>query len=83
MSTTWKLQDAKSQFSKVVEDALHHGPQYVTRRGVKAVVVVSVQEYEALTTNKPTFKEFLLMCPTIDDELDLERQRDYSRSLEL
>ncbi len=83
MKTTWKLQDAKSQFSKVVEDALHNGPQYVTRRGITTVVVVSVQEYEALTINKPTFKEFLLMCPKIDHGLELERQHDYPRSLEL
>ncbi len=82
MKTTWKLQDAKSQFSKVVEDALHNGPQYVTRRGITTVVIVSVQEYEALTTSKPTFKEFLLNCPKIDD-IDLERQHDYPRSLEL
>ncbi len=83
MKTTWKLQDAKSQFSKVVEDALHHGPQYVTRRGITTVVIVSVQEYEALTTSKPSFKEFLLNCPKIAHEIDLKRQHDYPRSLEL
>ena len=81
--TTWKLQDAKRQFSKVVEDALHNGPQYVTRRGITTVVIVSVREYEALTSNKPSFKEFLLNCPKIDQHLDLERQHDYPRSLEL
>jgi len=35
MKAIWKLQDAKAQFSKVVEDALKIGPQYVTRRGAK------------------------------------------------
>ena len=74
MKATWKLQDAKRQFSKVVEDALHYGPQYVTRRGIATVVIVSVQEYEALTTHKPTFKEFLLNCPKADHDhgLDLD-----------
>ena len=60
METIWKLQDAKAQFSKIVNDALKKGPQYVTRRGTKAVVVVSVQEYEELVLEKPSFKEFLL-----------------------
>ena len=46
METIWKLQDAKSQFSKVVENALKSGPQYVTRRGTRAVVVLSVRDYE-------------------------------------
>ena len=49
MKNVWKLQDAKSQFSKVVKDALRNGPQYVTRRGSEAVVVLSVKEYEKLT----------------------------------
>jgi prevent-host-death family protein len=83
MNITWKLQDAKSQFSKVVEEALHHGPQYVTRRGIPTVVIVSVREYEALTTSKPSFQEFLLSCPTIDHEMDLKRTHDYPRSLDL
>ena len=45
MQAIWKLQDAKAQFSKVVENALKIGPQYVTRRGAKAVVVLSAKKY--------------------------------------
>ena len=83
MKTAWKLQDAKSQFSKVVEDALKSGPQYITRRGTKAVVVVSVREYEELISNKLSFKEFLLSCPKIDEDFKIERQKDYPRNIEL
>jgi antitoxin Phd len=83
MKTTWKLQEARSQFSKLVEEALTHGPQYVTRRGVDTVVIVSVKEYESLTSKKPDFTDFLLSCPTLDAPLDLERQRDYPRNLSL
>ncbi|MFH0728215.1 MAG: type II toxin-antitoxin system Phd/YefM family antitoxin [Pseudomonadota bacterium] len=80
MGTTWKLQDAKAKFSKIVEDALNIGPQYVTRRGRKAVVVVSVEDYEELTSNKPSFKEFLLNCPKTG--IEFERQKDFPRSIE-
>ncbi|MFP4419389.1 MAG: type II toxin-antitoxin system Phd/YefM family antitoxin [Desulfococcaceae bacterium] len=83
METTWKLQDAKAKFSKIVDDALKLGPQLVTRRGKKAVVVLSVEEYEKLTSNKPSFKEFLLDCPKMEDDFDLERQKDVPRDLEL
>jgi antitoxin Phd len=83
MKTVWKLQDAKSQFSKVVEDALKSGPQYITRRGTKTVVVLSVREYEELISNKLSFKEFLLNCPKIDEDFEIERQRDYPRDIEL
>ncbi len=82
MRTTWKLQDAKAKFSQVVEDALKVGPQFVTRRGQDAVVVVSIEEYEQLTSTKPTFKEFLLKGPKMDDDFEFKRQKDYPRSIE-
>ena len=81
MKTVWKLQDAKAKFSQIVEDAIKIGPQLVTRRGQKAVVVVSVDEYEKLVSNKPSFKEFLLSCPKV--EAAFERQKDYPRSVDL
>ena len=83
MDTAWKLQDAKSQFSKVVADALKSGPQYVTRRGANAVVVLSVRDYEKLTSDKPSFKEFLLNCPKMDEHFQIERPKDYPRNIEL
>jgi len=83
MNTSWKLQDAKAKFSQVVDDALKVGPQYVTRRGREAVVVLSVKEYEKITSKKPSLKEFLLNCPKMDNDFKLERQKDYSRDIEL
>lgn len=46
--TQWQLQDAKAQFSQVVEAALQGEPQHVTRRGREAVVVLSEESYRAL-----------------------------------
>jgi len=40
MQHTWALQDAKNRFSELVEQALHDGPQMVTRRGKETVVVM-------------------------------------------
>ena len=83
MKTSWKLQDAKSHFSKLVEQALKKGPQYVTRRGVEAVVIISFKDYEALTSTKPSFKELLLNCPKVDQHFEFTRQKDLPRSIEL
>ena len=82
MNTSWKLQDAKAKFSQVVENALKTGPQYITRRGREAVVVLSVKEYQKITTKKPALKEFLLSCPKMDDGFEFERHKDYSRDIE-
>jgi antitoxin Phd len=80
METIWKLQDAKAKFSKIVDNAMKTGPQFVTRRGEKAVVIVSVEDYEEFVSNKPSFKDFLLNCPKF--EIDLERNKDLARSIE-
>jgi prevent-host-death family protein len=48
LPSSWRLQDAKSQFSTLVELALHGVPQHVTRRGKQAVVVVSERDFAAL-----------------------------------
>ena len=47
-SQSWRLLDAKNQFSKVVEAALHGEPQHVTRRGREVVVIVAADEYVRL-----------------------------------
>ncbi len=84
IKTNWTLQDAKNKFSQVVNEALIHGPQYIMRRGVDTVVVLSVEEYEKLTSQKPSFTEFLLTCPKLNDTDDpFQRQHEYPRELEL
>ena len=47
-TVAWRLQDAKAQFSALVDGALRGVPQHVTRRGKQAVVVLSEQDFEAL-----------------------------------
>lgn len=65
--TAWRLQDAKAQFSSVVEFALQGVPQHVTRRGKQAVVVVSEKDFIALQRNAlvaaPSFIDHLLAIP--------------------
>lgn len=64
----WHLQDAKNQFSKVVQKARLEGPQVVTLRGERAAVVLSAADYDALTGNQPNIVEDLLTGPGWDDE---------------
>ena len=63
----WRLQDAKTQFSQVVEAALRGEPQHVTRRGRDAVVVLSESSYRALResarSGAPGFIAHLLAIP--------------------
>lgn len=70
---TWQLQEARSQFSALVDEALEHGPQRVTRHGRKAVVVVSEEEWDRLQGAVPSFGTLLAQCPL--DEGDLPPRR--------
>ena len=47
----WQLQEAKAQFSYVVDAALRGEPQHVTKHGKDAVVVVSAKAFAALQQN--------------------------------
>jgi prevent-host-death family protein len=64
----WHLQDAKNHFSKVVQKALHEGPQTVTLRGERAAVVLSAADYDALAGSQPNIVEDLLSGPAWDEE---------------
>ncbi len=63
----WQLQDAKNQFSKVVQKARHEGPQEITVRGERMAVVLSVRDYDALRAGRPTLVDALLDGPPWDD----------------
>ena len=83
---TWKLEDAKNQFSEVVRRALAHEPQRVTRSGRDAVVVISAEEYERLAAPR-NLVDFLRESPLADvlaeEELELDRPRDLGRDVSL
>lgn len=58
---SWPIQDAKAQFSEMLDICLSDGPQLITRRGVDAAVLVPVKEWRLLKrAAKPTLKELLL-----------------------
>ena len=80
-STMWQLQDAKAHFSELVRTALDHGPQFVSRHGQEAVVVISAREYHQLTDPKTSLLEFFRSAPTV--ELDITRSKDPSRDISL
>jgi prevent-host-death family protein len=48
----WSLQDAKAKFSEVVRRACEEGPQRVSVHGKEKVVVLSAEEFAALSSVK-------------------------------
>jgi len=81
--TTWQLQDAKSKFSQLVESAMADEPQIVTKHGHNAVVVLSYKKYEAMTKPKNSLVNFFRDSPLADAELDISRNNDFPREIDL
>lgn len=80
---TWQLQDAKNKFSQVVDNAMHHKPQFVTKHGNNAVVVISFEDYLKLIKPKDDLISFLRSSPLTDIEIDITRNKDTPRDIEL
>ena len=78
MHKPWRLQDAKTRFSQVVEAALQGEPQHVTRRGHEAVVVLSESSYRTLKSGArdgaPGFVSHLLAIPKGGDSKSARRR---------
>jgi antitoxin Phd len=82
----WQLQEAKARFSELFRHARVEGPQYVTRQGKDAVVVLTAEEFERLTARSRQpgdLVRFFAESPLADIELNLERPREFGRKIRL
>lgn len=73
----WQLAEAKNRLSEVVRRALAEGPQRITRRD-EAVVVIAESDYQQLVGQKPSFIDYLMSGPGLDD-LCLDRDQGPAR----
>lgn len=83
----WKLEDAKNRFSELIRRARREGPQFVTKHGREAAVVLDIEEYRALTEGDRGLLDFLSDSPfgkaIRSGELILERSDDLGRDIDL
>lgn len=80
----WKLEDAKARLSEVVRLASVSGPQLVTIRGKEAAVILAPQDYERLLPKPKDHVPLVEFLQSLSwDGLDLERERDTGREIEL
>ena len=83
IENSWQLQNAKNKFSNLVDKAQHNGPQVVTKHGKDAVVVLSIDEYKKLIKPKNSLLKFFQNSPLSKINLDIKRNKDLPRDIEL
>jgi len=82
----WQLQAAKAQFSEVFRRARSEGPQWVTRQGKEAVVILPAEEFERMVARSrqpKSLSEFFAHSPLAAANIDFARDRDYGREIDL
>src|SRR6202162_3083137 len=85
-NASWQLQAAKARFSELFRRALSEGPQLITRQGKEGVVMISNEQYERLVgkAHQPkNLLQFFRESPLVGVDLDLQRDKDEGRDIEL
>ena len=83
---SWQIQSAKARFSELFRRARTEGPQRITRQGKEGVVMVAEEQYEQLVgkSHQPkNLVQFFRQSPLVGVDLDLERDRDAGRDIEI
>jgi prevent-host-death family protein len=79
----WTVAEAKAKLSELIERTRADGPQTITRHGKAAVVLVSAEEWERKTRRTGNLADFLASSPLRESGLDVEREPDGVRKVEL
>ena len=82
----WQLQDAKARFSELFRLVRSKGPQWVTRQGKEAVVMLPSEQFDELVKRQAgprSLVDFFAKSPLVDAKIRFEREADYGRTIEL
>lgn len=87
LSAPWQVQTAKAKFSEVFRRARNEGPQLIVKQGNEAVVMIPVEQFEALAASSDdksrNLVKFFRDSPLVGLELDLTRDKDSGRNFDL
>jgi antitoxin Phd len=82
----WQLQTAKARFSELFQSARSEGPQLITRHGKQGVVMISEEQFEQLigrSRQPKSLVQFFRESPFLGIDIDLERDKDEGREIDL
>jgi prevent-host-death family protein len=80
---TWQLQEAKAKFSKLVDEALESGYQTISRNGKPVAILISKKDFEEYLHSKDNIIDFFMKAPYPEVELDIQRDKDTGREIDL
>lgn len=78
-NNTWEMEEAKANFSQLVDDASKKGYQTITKKGEPIAVILSIKEFDKLAQPKESFLDFFKNSPYPEIELDIQRSKELPR----
>ncbi len=82
----WQVQTAKARFSELFQLARTEGPQLIVRHGKEGVVMLPVEQFDQLLTRSrqpESLVQFFRQSPLAGIRLDLDRDKDLGREIDL
>lgn len=79
---TWKSQDAKASFSRLVKESRLQD-QLITNREEPVAIVVSKKRYDELMKKNGTLIDFFKKAPLPGVEIEIERNLDLPKEIDL
>lgn len=80
---TWQLQEAKAKFSRLIDEVVEDGYHTITRNGRPVVIVISKKDFDAYLRSKDSLVDFFMKSPLPDVDLDISRDKDTGREVDL
>ena len=80
---SWQMQEAKAKFSHLINETVSSGYQTITKNGEPIVYLVSRKEFELYLKPSKSLIEVFEECPYPEVDLDIERNRESIREIDL
>jgi prevent-host-death family protein len=80
---SWPLAKAKAHLTQLVDAALAGTPQVITRHGEDVAIVLATKQYAEIVARQSSIVEFFTQSPLAGLDLEIERNRSGSRTIDL
>lgn len=79
----WQYQEAKAKLSLVMDNVTSKGMQIIIRNKDEIFIVLSEEKFNEYQQKKESLIQFFKNSPYPEIELDIKRQKDLPRELDL
>ncbi|HSX12347.1 MAG TPA: type II toxin-antitoxin system Phd/YefM family antitoxin [Rhabdochlamydiaceae bacterium] len=77
------MQEAKARFSELINEVERDGYHTITKNGHPVAMIISKKEFEKMKMPKNSLLDFFREAPLPDLDIDIKRNKDRGRDINL